>query len=159
MVARETAAETRETASSAVRRCWGEAPGHEIKREKKSSKDWRITPCSRRVFGFTPREAVAMITSCEGMAADPVESTDCPTFVRRRVCSAAAAAQRAAAAAAPEGLHHLAFHLSKRILHFGATATVKKKSVWGPPPSLARCIRPQPYGPCYPHDRLRPSGT
>jgi hypothetical protein len=74
--------------------------------------------------------------------------------------------QRCAGSARPpalqrrhQSLHHLAFHLSKRILHFGATAAVKKKSVWGPPPSLARCIRPQPYGPCYPHDRLRPSGT
>ena len=77
-----------------MRRCGGEAPVHEIKREKKTSKDWRITPCSRRVFGFTPREAVAMITSCEGMAADPAESTDCPTFVRRRACSAAVARER-----------------------------------------------------------------
>ena len=57
--------------------------------------DWRITPCSRRVYGFTPREAVAIIMSCEGMAADPADSTDCPTFARRRACSAAAAAQSA----------------------------------------------------------------
>jgi hypothetical protein len=71
------------------RREGGKAPGHEIKRENKSSKDWRITPCSRRVFGFTPREAVAMITSCEGMAADPAESTVCPTFAQRRACSGA----------------------------------------------------------------------
>ena len=77
-----------------------------MKRENKHSNgDLRITPCTRPVCGFTPREAVAMIMSCEGLVADPADSTDCPTSARRRDRSAAAA-QRAhhcpAAAASPE---------------------------------------------------------
>ena len=53
--------------------------------------DLRITPWSRRESGSTPRAAVAMIMSYEGMVAEPADSTDSPTFSRRRACSAAAA--------------------------------------------------------------------
>ena len=115
----------------------GEAPGHEIKRENKSSKDWRITPCSRRVFGFTPREAVAMITSCEGMAADPAESTDCPTFVRRRDCSAAvASASRAAGSCQAVSTEFEAFSLQNiKNTAFCYSRIAGKKERMGPPPS------------------------
>jgi hypothetical protein len=44
--------------------------------------DSRITPCGCPVCGFTPREAVAMTMSCEWLAADPLDSADCPTFAR-----------------------------------------------------------------------------
>jgi hypothetical protein len=56
-----------------------------------ASGDLRITPWSRRESGSTPRAAAAMIMSCEGMVAEPADTTDSPTFSRRRACSAAAA--------------------------------------------------------------------
>ena len=46
---------------------------------------------------------------------------------------------------------------TKRILHFGATATVKKKGVMGPPPSLAGCITSTlHHGPCIPATTFAP---
>ena len=92
---RETGESTGTRKKSAATRgksCARRRERHEIKRENKHSNgDLRITPCTRPVCGFTPREAVAMIMSCEGLVADPADSTDCPTFARRRDCSAAAA--------------------------------------------------------------------
>ena len=39
---------------------------------------------NRRVSGFNPRKPVAIIMSCEGVVADPADSTACPTLARRR---------------------------------------------------------------------------
>jgi hypothetical protein len=110
-----------------------QAPGHEIKRENKSSKDWRITPCSRRMFGFTPREAVAMIMSCEGMAADPADSTVCRSFARRRACSAAAA-ERTRSSGSNRGLHPLLFICEQKEYCILVLHKQQKKGRMGPTP-------------------------
>jgi len=76
---------------------WGGSAGPQNKLSEcifKRMADYAIQSPS---VGFTPREAVSIITSCEEMAADPAESTDCPAFVRRRDCSAAVASANRAA--------------------------------------------------------------
>ena len=133
---------------------------HEKKRENKPSSGYlRIAPCSRRVSGFTPREAAAMIMSCEGMVADPVDSTDSPTFVRIRACSAAvASASRAAGSCQAVSTEFEAFSLQNiKNTAFWYSIIAGKKERMGPPPSLGSiCNSPNTSGPVKPRGHTTP---
>lgn len=106
----------------------------------------------------SPR-TVAMNTSCEGIVADPVDSTDSPTFVRIRACSAAvASASRAAGSCQAVSTEFEAFS-SQNIKNtaFWYSRIAGKKERMGPPPSLGSiCNSPNTSGPVKPRGHTTP---
>jgi len=124
----ESAATREKSAATRGESCARRRERHELKRENKpSSGDWRITPWTCLHCGFTPRETVAIIMICEGMI---LQIRRLARLSPGDAIAALRQAQRAhlpcSSSSGTKGLHHLAFHFTNKILHFGATATVKK---------------------------------
>ena len=137
-------AETRQ-ATGGKSRAMGGSTAHDGKHTggPGASGDLRITPWSRRESGSTPRAAVAMIMSYEGMVAEPADSTDSPTFSRRRACSAAAALSAhlpRSTAGSNRGLHPLHFIYNIKNTAFWCYSDSEKKVGLGRSPSrFVRC--------------------